>query len=46
MNDKMKQLCRRIIRILMVILGAFLLTVGLIIPLVNNGIALFGGGAV
>ena len=40
MNDKMKQLCRRIIRILMVILGAFLLTVGLIIPLVNNGIAL------
>lgn len=40
MNDKMKQTCRRIIRILMVLLGAFLLTVGLVIPLVNNSVAL------
>lgn len=39
-NNKMKQICRRLIRVLMVLLGVFLLLVGLIIPMVNNGIAL------
>ena len=40
MNEKMKNTCRRIIRILMVLIGAVLLLVGLVIPMVNNGIAL------
>lgn len=40
MNPKTKMLCRRIIRLLMVLLGLLLLTIALVIPIANNAIAL------
>lgn len=40
MNGKTKEICRRVIRVLMVLVGVLLLVAGLIVPVVNNGIAL------
>ena len=39
-SNKTKDTCRRIIRILMVVIGMFLLLVALGIPVINNAIAL------
>lgn len=39
MNQRTKTVCRRVIRLLMVLLAAFLLAVAVGIPIINNGIA-------